>query len=221
MWAIFLSAPTAASSSQHPPIHFTGGLGMTPRSVGFAMSLLGAIGVILQAVLYPSLNDKFGTVRIWRASLFIFPFVYLLAPFPALVASAADIHGEAKTALTWVATVGVLFLYIMGRTGTTPATTLLINDCTPHPSVRGTIHTIATVVGNLSRSIFPITAFAILGYGLKIGVVGLGFWCIMFLAMLACVASRWVIEGTNGKEIVLEEEDEEEVGEQRGSQRQR
>lgn len=93
---------------------------------------------------------------------------------------------------------------MIGRTGVTPATTLLINDCTPHPSVRGTIHTAGTVIGNLSRSIFPIVAFAIFGKGLEIGVVGLGFWCLAVLGGLACVASRWVEQGDNGKEIVLE-----------------
>lgn len=208
MWAIFLSTPTADPESQHPPIHFTGGLGMNPRSVGFAMSLLGATGVLLQAVLYPPLNDRYGTVKLWRAALFIFPFVYLLAPFPALVASASSIHGSTKVALTWLAMSAVLFLYVVGRTGTTPATALLINDCTPHPSVRGTIHTAGTMVGNLSRSVFPVITLTIFGRGLNIGVVGLGFWCIMFLAVSACIASRWVTEGTNGKEIIFEEEED-------------
>ena len=180
---------------------------MLPRDVGFAMSLLGAIGVILQLIIYPMLQDRFGTVKIWRTALFIFPIVYLLAPFPSLVASAPSLDG--KTALTWLSMSLVLLLFVLGRTGVTPATTLLINDCTPHPTVRGTIHTTATVVGNLSRSIFPVCAFAVFGEGLKIGMVGLGFWCLAGLAVLACIASRWVTEGTNGKEIVLEGDEEE------------
>jgi hypothetical protein len=86
----------------------------------------------------------------------------------------------------------VIVLFITGRTGVTPATTLLINDCTPHPSVRGTIHTAGTVIGNLSRSLFPVAALAIFGHGLQIGVIGLGFWCLAGLAVLAYVASHWV-----------------------------
>lgn len=54
-------------------------------------------------------------------------------------------------------------------------------------------------------------AFAIFGKGLQIGVVGLGFWCLACLAVLACVASRWVREGGNGTEIVLEDESEDEA----------
>jgi hypothetical protein len=104
----------------------------------------------------------------------------------------------------------VLFLYVLGRTGVTPATTLLINDCTPHPSVRGTIHTTATVVNNLARSIFPIIAMSIFGQGMRVGVIGLGFWSIAALAILSCITSRWVTEGSNGQEIVLVDEEDDE-----------
>jgi len=60
------------------------------------------------------------------------------------------------------------------------------------------------VIGNLSWSIFPIIAFTIFGEGLDIGAVGLRFRCLACLGIPACIASRWVTEGTNGKEIVLE-----------------
>ena len=216
LWAIFLSTPIGQAERQHPPFNFTGGLGMHPREVGFAMSALGVIGVTLQLVVYPMLNDRFGTVKIWQATLFIFPIVYILAPYPALVAS-ENTNGD-ETVLVWMAMLFVLLLFVIGRTGVTPATTLLINDCTPHPSVRGTIHTAGTVIGNLSRSLFPIIAFSIFGKGLDVGIVGLGFWCLAGLAVTACIASRWVMEGSNGKEIILEgEEEEPESNDQTGS----
>ncbi|KAG0647318.1 Major facilitator superfamily multidrug transporter mfsB [Hyphodiscus hymeniophilus] len=205
LWAIFLSTPVGKTENQHPPFRFTGGLGMQPREVGFALSVLGVIGVTLQLVIYPLLNDRFGTIRIWQGALFVFPIVYILAPFPSLVASEST-NGQ-DVVLVWMAMLFVLLLFVLGRTGVTPATTLLINDCTPHPSVRGTIHTAGTVIGSLSRSIFPIIAFTVFGKGLDIRVVGLGFWCLAGLAVLACVASRWVMEGSNGKEIVLEGEE--------------
>ena len=208
LWAMFLSTPVGESNVQHPPLKFNGGLGMLPRDVGLAMSLLGAIGVLLQLVVYPRLQDRFGTIRIWRSALLVFPIVYLLSPFPSLVAS-SSVDGKTRTAFVWLAVSIVIFLFIVGRSGVTPATTLLINDCTPHPSVRGTIHTAATVIANLSRSIFPVAALALFGYGLQIGVVGLGFWFLAGLAVLAYVASTWVKEGSNGKEIVLEDSESE------------
>jgi len=210
LWAIFLSTPVGDVQTRHPPFLFNGGLGMRPRDVGFAMALLGAIGVVLQLGVYPVLQDRFSTVRIWRSALLVFPVVYLIAPFPSLIASAPSQRGDIITAPVWIATGAVILLFIVGRTGVTPATTLLINDCTPHPSVRGTIHTVGTVIGNLARSLFPIGALAIFGQGLRIGVVGLGFWCLMAVAVPAYVASLWVKEGSNGREIVLDDDSEEE-----------
>jgi MFS family permease len=208
LWAIFLSTPVGDTKSRHPPFIFNGGLGMLPRDVGFAMTLLGAIGVVLQLVVYPLLQDRFGTIRIWRTALLVFPIVYFIAPFPSLVASSGPQKENTITPLVWLATGVVIVLFIVGRTGVTPATTLLINDCTPHPSVRGTIHTAGTVIGNLGRSLFPIGALVTFGQGLWIGVVGLGFWCLMALAMLASVASLWVTEGANGLEVSLDDDDD-------------
>ncbi|KAI9844839.1 MAG: hypothetical protein M1837_005257 [Sclerophora amabilis] len=206
LWAIFLSTPIERSHKQNPPIFFNVGLGMHPRDIGFAMATLGALGVVLQLIIYPLLNDRFGTVKVWRAALFIFPIVYLLAPFPSLVASSTSV--DDKTAIVWLSMVCVLVLFVIGRVGVTPATTLLINDCAPHPAVRGTVHTAGTVIDNLSKSVFPVVTLAIFGQGLKIGVVGLGFWCLACLAILACVASRWVRDGPNDDERVhVEQED--------------
>lgn len=88
----------------------------------------------------------------------------------------------------------VIVVYITGRTGVNPATTLLINDCTPHPRLRRTVHTMGTIVASLSRSIFPLVILPVFGYGLRIGMTGLGFWCLAFLSVLACVLSRCVKE---------------------------
>lgn len=193
LWAIFLSTPAENPKNQHPPFRFNGGVGMQPSQVGLAMSSLGAIEVILQMVIYPKLNERWGTVQIWRKALFVFPLVYVLAPFLSLVASTNFAGG--KAGLVWLVTGFILLLFVIGRTGVTPATTLLINDCTPHHSVRGTIHTAGTTIGSLSRSFFPVIAFVIFGKGLEIGIVGLGFWSVACLSLLACVASFWVREG--------------------------
>lgn len=204
LWAVFLSTPISRIGPSSP-VHFTGGLGMLPREVGLAMAILGGIGVTFQLIIYPLLNDRFGAIKVWQGALFIFPLVYTLAPFPALVASSSS---TPHPVTIWLSMLTVLVLFVIGRGGVTPATTLLINDCTPHPSVRGTIHTTGTVVGNLSRTFFPFIALAIFGQGLKVGVVGLGFWALAALACVAVAASRWVVEGSNGQDFLLEEEEE-------------
>ncbi|KAF2715745.1 MFS general substrate transporter [Pleomassaria siparia CBS 279.74] len=207
LWAVFLSMPVKLLRDQHPPVNFSGGLGMRPHSVGLALSAFGFAGIILQILVYPSVQERWGTIKVWRGALCVFPVVYLMAPFLALIASLGrsgeEAYGDAdlkSPVLLWISLLFILILFVAGRTGVVPATSLLINDCTPHPSVRGTIHTTGVIVSNLSKAFFPPMAFAVLGYGLRIGIVGLGFWFVAALAVLSCVASLKVREGRNGEE---------------------
>jgi hypothetical protein len=201
LWAVFLSTPVESIQEQNPPFSFSGGLGMQARSVGAVMSLFGFIGIVLQITLYPTLRDRFGTIPVWRASLCLFPIVCCLAPFCALIASLASKEEKTRVPASpavWAILLLVLILFAVGRTGVVPATSLLINDCTPHCSVRGTVHTVAVAVSNLSRSVFPMVALSVYGVGLEAGIVGVGFWFVAVLASVGCVASRWVSEGSNG-----------------------
>jgi hypothetical protein len=205
LWAIFLSIPTRPLHMQHPPFHFSGGLGLQPYGIGVAMSTFGIAGILLQILMYPMVQERFGTIPVWRGSLCIFPLVYILAPFCALVASlgqrkSAENGFEGMPVLEWALLILILILFAAGRTGLVPATSLLINDCTPHPSVRGTIHTAAVIVSNLSKTVFPPMALSIFGHGLELGVVGLGFWFVAALAVLSFIASIRVREGTNGED---------------------
>lgn len=207
LWPIFLSASVQPTDNQPSSSRLSGGLAMNRRQVAVCMSLLGVVGVFLQVLIYPSLSDKFGTIRVWRSALWFFPLVYLIAPFCTLAVrqSSEPSMTSSTQPVLWFAVSFVLLLFTAGRTGVTPATSLLINDCTPHASVRGTIHTTGTVVGNLGKSIFPLIVLPVFGYGLQNGMVGLGFWCVAGLAAFTCAVSGRVMEGSNGKEIVLEE----------------
>ncbi|KAH6629752.1 major facilitator superfamily domain-containing protein [Boeremia exigua] len=203
LWAMLLSLPTASSRAVHLPFKFSGGLGLQPHTVGIAMSIFSFTSIVLQIVVYPSLQARWGTIQVWRAALCLFPFVYFAAPFCALVPSLGkDSNGAVTGAylvLEWSELLGVLLLFAVGRTGVVPATSLLINECTPHPSVRGTVHATGVICSNLSRCVFPPTALAVMGIGLRVGIVGLGFWSVAVLAIASIAVSLRVCEGTNGE----------------------
>lgn len=163
LWTMLLSMPVSAAEDAHLPISFSGGVGRELRSVGIAMSLIGFVGIVIQVILYPSLQDRYGTLRLWRMSLWILPIAYILAPFCSYISALSfpsqnniEWKGEklthAPAVLIFLLLITILF--VTGRTGVVPATTFLINDCTPHPSVRGTVHATAVLVSNLGKS-FP------------------------------------------------------------------
>jgi hypothetical protein len=219
LWFVFLSTPVydPAKGPESPdalarrlPFIFTGGLGLRPPEVGMAMAILGVVGIGLQLCVYPWLSARLGTLRSWRLFLLFFPVTYFLVPYLSIVPSASPPPHPKDGLAVWAAIVGVLFLQVMGRTFALPAQTILVNNCTPHPSVLGTVHGIGQSVSSFARTVGPILCGFLYGLGLARGVVGGVFWAISGVAACNVLASLFVREG-DGHEIWLEgdEEDEE------------
>lgn len=199
LWFVFLSTPTETADEHETrrlPFRFTGGLGMRPQSVGAAMAMLGVIGIALQLLLYPRLSARLGTLLSWRVALVLFPFVYFAVPYLAVVPSKT---GPA----IWVAICAVLSVHVTARTFVLPSQVILVNNCSPHPSVLGTVHGLGQSISSLGRTLGPVVGGVIYGYGLSEGYVGLVFWLLSCVAVCACLASLLVTEG-DGHEIWLE-----------------
>ena len=213
LWFIFLSAnrwnpndSTEKSSYEpHGPFVFTGGLSLPPVQVGAAMSILGIIGIVLQILIYPRANDKYGVLPLYRIFVYGFPIAYLLAPYLAILPSNSSAPNPASGAVVWIGLCFVLFFFVVSRTFVLPATMILINNCSPHPSVLGTVHGVAQSVGSAARTMGPAVAGFLFGVGLDIGVVGVAWWVLAVFGFAACLTSTWVREGS-GHEIMLEGE---------------
>ncbi|KAF7588532.1 hypothetical protein BBP40_005559 [Aspergillus hancockii] len=212
LWLLFLSSPRydstdPASPAQRLPFIFTGGLGMLPQSVGFATAILGVIGMLLQFTVYPAINSRLGTAKSYQYFLTLFPLAYAFAPYIALAPSSTPPPGQANGPWVWFSIIVVLFLQVTARTFTLPTSIILLNNCSPHPSVLGTIHGIGQSVSSAFRTIGPIFSGGWYGYGLEIGMVGFAWWLIALVSVFGCVAAIFVYEGS-GHEIVLPGEED-------------
>ncbi len=211
LWFVFLSTPVYDPGKPRPPdalphrlpFLFTGGLGLQPREVGVAMAILGVLGIALQLFVYPVLSERLGTVRSWRLFLMVFPLTYFLVPYLSLAPSASAPPSPKDGPAVWAAIAGVLFLQVLGRTFALPAQTILVNNCTPHPSVLGTVHGVAQSVSSMARTIGPMLCGYLYGLGLAKGIVGAVWWGLSGIALCGLLASLWVREG-DGHEIWLE-----------------
>ena len=189
LWFIFLSADRSTEVDQ---TSFTGGLALRPQLVGLAMSILGFIGITLQLLIYPKVNDKYGVLPPYRLFVLCFPIAYALAPFLVLVPSTTAPPEPASGAVVWIAICLVLCLFVVGRTFVLPATMILVNNCSPDPSVLGTIHGVAASVGSLARTLGPAVAGVLFAVGLDIHFVGLTWWVLAGMGAFAVLTSRWV-----------------------------
>ena len=233
LWFVFLSTPrydaNATTTAQHlqpraddvldippnytprAPFTFTGGLALPPSSIGAALAILGCIGLPLQLFLYPSLSFTLGTAPSYRLSLLLFPLSYFLTPYLSVLPSTSTPPDQASGPAVWLGIILVLAIQVLARTFALPASTILVNNSSPHPSVLGTLHGIAQSASSFTRTVGPVLAGWLYGVGLGRGVVGLAWWCMAAVAVVGAVAGRFVWEG-DGHEVKMEGEDEDEVG---------
>lgn len=211
LWFVFLSTPVSSPAdsalSRRNPLLFTGGLGLPPRSVGLAMAILGVLGIFLQLTIYPRLSSRLGTLLSWRIFLVFFPVAYFLAPFLSVVSSDDPPPSPKSGILVWLAITVVLGFQVVARTFALPAQTILVNNCSPHPSVLGTVHGVGQSVSSFARTIGPVLGGWLFGLGLDKGVVGAVWWGLSAVAVGGIVGSFFVREG-DGHEIWLEDDEE-------------
>lgn len=217
LWILFLStsrefvpgnSPDGKPQKQERGVFkFGGGLAFPPPTIGLAMAIIGFIGIILQFVLYPRANARFGLMRCFRSSLFLFPLAYFLAPYIALMPSDSASPLPASGFWIWLGIGGVVFLQVAARTFALPASILLLNNSSPHPSVLATIHGLGQADSALFRTIGPILSASWYGMWLERGVVGMAWWYVAAISALGAAASFKVRNG-NGHEIMLPGEEE-------------
>ncbi|TGO85283.1 hypothetical protein BPOR_0412g00030 [Botrytis porri] len=211
LWFLFLSTPRFNPASSEPsytphfPLFFTGGLGLSPATIGTAIGIIGAMGLMLQFGVYSWVTYRLGVLYAYRYSLVLFPLAYALAPFLALLPTKSESPHAADGSLIWIGICSLLFVMVIGRTFALPSSLILINNCTPHPSVLSTIHGIAQSVSAGSRTLGPLVFSAVYGQGLKKGMVGMAWWILMIEACVAFGAS-WVVYEGSGHEVKMEGE---------------
>lgn len=210
LWFVFLSTPVHdpanSSLATRLPFQFTGGLGMQPQAVGFAMAVIGFLGIIMQVFLYPGIAARYNIVSLWRWSMPLYPVVYFLVPYLSIVPGDQEPPAAKTGVLVWMTLATVLTIHVAARTFSIPSHILIVNNSSPHPSVLATVHGIAQTVGSASRTLGPIVGGVVYGYGLNEGIVGLVFWILSIVAILTFIGSLFVKEG-NGHEIILEGDD--------------
>ncbi|GAW23239.1 hypothetical protein ANO14919_127910 [Xylariales sp. No.14919] len=213
LWTLFLSSPRSTpeeTAVRSLPWVFTGGLGMPAATVGLATSILGIIGMVLQIFAYPPVHARLGTLRGFRYFMALFPVAYFLAPYLAVLPSATEAPEPASGIIIWMFMTVVQVFQVMARTVTLPASIILLNNCSPHPSVLGLVHGLGQSVSAGFRTVGPVVGGWWYGASLEAGVVGAGWWGVAGVAALGCASSFFIYEGS-GHEIILEGEEDEKL----------
>lgn len=213
LWFLFLSTPRFDPDRPQPPDHlqqqlplrFTGGLGLAPPTIGLAIGILGALGLCMQFGVYSRVTFRYGVVAVYRSALLAFPISYTLMPYLAVLPTSSEPPHAADGPWILLSISMLLFIVVTGRTFSLPCTQILVNNCTPHPSVLSTCHGIGQSVSAGARTLGPVVFSMLYGWGLEKGVVGIAFWLLAIESLVAFAASFLLYEGS-GHEIRLEGE---------------
>lgn len=136
-----LDEPKAAV--QHLDLH--GGLGMTVHDVGVYLAINGAIGLFIQAIIFPIFIEKAGIWKSFISMVVLFPIPYFMLPF--ISAGPANM----TSALIYVSLIMQSFVGIIIY----PAALILLKDATPSPQVLGKVNGLAMSGCCLARTVSP------------------------------------------------------------------
>lgn len=187
---LFLPTPRSDNAQAKLPFRFTGGLGLSSDRVGLATAIIGLIGFPLQILLYPTANAKLGTLPSYKMFLPFSALAYTLIPFLALLPN--------NPIFVWPSLTVALALQVISRTFALPGSTILINNCTPHPKVLGTIHGISQSISSGARTVGPTLGGWLLGVGLGVNCVGIVWWAMAGIAILNWALLWMLYEGDAG-----------------------
>lgn len=205
LWFLFLSAPRNEHPHSSPGL--AGGLGLPSTSTGIGISIIGILGLTLQFGVFSSLTHRLGILPTFRAAGLVFPVVYMLAPLLTLLPMRSPPGFPAGGAWLWIGMIGILFLQVAARTFALPLMQVLTNNCSPHPSVLGSLHGVASSVSSGAFSIGPIISSWLFGKGLRMGFVALAWWVLAVESLGVQITSRLIYEG-DGHEIKMDGEEE-------------
>ncbi|QDS70379.1 hypothetical protein FKW77_009157 [Venturia effusa] len=189
IFPVYLSNPPA-SNSNATAFSFNGGLGLQSPSIGLWLGLLGICGILLQLFIYPRLQLRFGTLGVFRISLFIFPVTYAMAPYLSLLPQ------DGKIVTYWLPIALVAWSQIMARTLAIPSTVLLLTDAAPTKSALSTIHGIGNMVACLARAIGPAVGGWVFAWGVERDVVGAVWWFYLTVVAIGALVWSYMMEGS-------------------------
>ncbi|KUL82877.1 hypothetical protein ZTR_09026 [Talaromyces verruculosus] len=186
LWPLFLSNPRENTDIESTSK--SGGLGLSIEDVGVATSIAGAIGMFIQILIYPQINDIIGVVNSYRYFSCLFPLSYFALPLLGLIP-------ETATVTIWAAIFLTLMIHVTGRVFVIPATLIVLNNSAPSPELLGKVHGIGQMASSLFRTLGPFFAGYLYQASLQLQSIIFAWWVVAGLAIVGFCAAQYVRDG--------------------------
>ncbi|KAF1845139.1 MFS general substrate transporter [Cucurbitaria berberidis CBS 394.84] len=195
---ILMSKAEPTKDDQHLPFRFKGGFGWSTQTNGAFLAVQGVLQMFAQVIVFPWLSRRLGSLRTFWITLCLYPVLYLLAPYLALLPTNLRVPG------LMVLLVGKVTFQSLSY----PSLAIILTNSSPSKRVLGTLNGVAMSAASISRGFGPTISGAMDSLGDTRGMSGLAWWTIAAVALLGWLPGFAMREG-NKRPAFLDQEDEE------------
>ncbi|CAO2649945.1 Nn.00g012370.m01.CDS01 [Neocucurbitaria sp. VM-36] len=191
------------------PLKFAGGFGIDSRRIGTIFTFFAVSSTLFQFLLFPPLARHLGVLRCLRIAFCIFPCVFFVTPFVALIPDPTTKQ---------IAMVALLMVRGIAGTFAFPTSTIMLTNSASSLRVLGTVNGLATSFAAIGRATGPLVGGNLFTWGVKRGYAIVPFWTMSAISLLALIPTFWLVEGkgfgddsdSDEESLTLAEDDAEE-----------
>ena len=166
-------------------IHPKGGLGYSSSSVATFISMSGLLSVVLMVSIFPTVDAFFGSLTCLRASLLVYPLVYVMIPYLVFL----------PIAPAWVRLAGVALVFALKTLAAVFSfndNAILLNVAAPSPHALGLVNGMAQTAANGARALGPAAMGYFIGLGAKVDSNAFGWWFLAVVGVTGAVQGFYV-----------------------------
>lgn len=168
------------------PLKFAGGFGIESGRIGALFTVFSISSMLCQFLVFPPVARYLGVLRCLRISFLIFPFIFFVTPFTALLPT------------PFTQQLGVIILMMIRGVGGTfafPTSTILLTNSAQSLRILGTLNGLATSVSAVGRAVGPAMHGSIFTWGVQRGYIVAPFWTLTVISLIASIPTWWLEEG--------------------------
>ncbi|KAF1997355.1 MFS general substrate transporter [Amniculicola lignicola CBS 123094] len=188
-----------APGNQQLPFKFIGGFHFSSETIGIILAVQGALQMFAQLVIFPWISNRLGSLRTFWLTIASYPFLYLVAPYLALLPPHLRIPGIVML-LLWKVTAQSLSY---------PSLAIMLANAAPSKKVLGTLNGAAASSASICRGFGPTVSGALDTVGSGMGVSGLAWWTCAGIAAIGWIPGCFMMEERKRPGFRGVEEDEE------------
>jgi MFS family permease len=181
----------------HLPFHFKGGFGWTSQTNGAFLATQGVLQMFAQLIVFPWLSKKLGSLRTFWITLSLYPILYILAPYLALLPENLRVPG------LMVLLVGKVTFQSLSY----PSLAIILANSSPSKRVLGTLNGAAASSASICRGFGPTISGLVDGIGESKNMSGLAWWTIAGVAFLGWAPGFFLKESNKRPAFDLEDEE--------------